>query len=337
MSSRDEGAVAPQFLAVLLLASALAGGATMILSTATFSIARAQKSDERRTLAMAIIEEIEKAFNEDSTPNIDSSDDPGWDRNGTADRGFKIRVIPVSDRINPNFVRKNVFEKTGLSGLLSSDSTADALQQFREDKGLQITDEQWEVFFKKDDYTRFFSVWGWANVNLVDEFAVRSLATTLTGSDTIGEMTRDKIRRILMEQRIEKREEMRTFLGMDYEALFPAINAEPSMNINFVPERILREILAYPDYGIERPSPKADSIISARETGPLDAKDLSAALGVETDNRVLCYFGSITWFREILLEDDDGFFSAVIARIPTDDGSEGKKTVFARMQLREYR
>lgn len=337
MNTRDEGAVAPQFLAVILLVSVLAIGASMILSTATAAIVRAQKTDQRSADAVAIIGEIEKAFSEDSTPLIDSFDDPGWDRHDTEDKGFKIHVIPISDRINPDFVRKNVFEKTGLSNLLSSGATPDTLQQFREDEGLQIANDAWMSFFEKEDFDRFFSVWSWANVNLVDEFAARSLATALTGSESAGETARDRTRQLLLDQRIVKQAQMREFLGTDYDTLFPAFNAEPSMNVNFVPERILREILSYPDYEIQNPSSKAESILAARELGPIDGKDLSITLGVEDDNRVLCYFGSITWFREILLEDSDGYISAIIARIPPDEASTDEQAVYTRMQLREYR
>jgi len=337
MSVREEGAVAPQFLAVIILVAALAGGASIILSSATSAIARAQRIDERRAEAMAIIEEIEAAFVEDPTPFVDSPDDAGWDRDGTEEKGFKIRVIPVSDKINPDFARKNLFEKTGLSGLLTTGATADALQQFREDEGLQIDGDAWETFFEKDDYDRYLSTWGWANVNLVDEFAARSLASALSGSDTVGEMTREKITQLLTDKHIETPDGMREFLGADYDALFPAFNAEPSMNVNFVPERILREILAYPDYGIKSPAGKADSLLAARAVGPIDGRDLAAALGVDVDNRVLCYFGSITWFREILLEDDEGFISDVVARIPPNEDDPEGMPIYKRAQLREYR
>ncbi len=337
MSDREEGAVAPQFLAVILLSSVLAAGAAMILSQANGAVSRARKADERRANALAIVEEIEAGFLADTSPQIDSADDPGWNLDGTEERGFAIRIIPVSDRINPDFARKNLFDKTGLSGLFLPGASADSLQQYREDEGLQLADEAWVSFFAKEDYEAFFSVWGWANVNLVDEFAARSLATSLTGSKNAGENARQRIRRLLENQTIESPEGMRDFLGADYDALFPAFNAEPSMNVNFVNEEILREILAYPDYGIDNPGSRADSIVAARESGPLDGRDLGAALGVEPDNRILCYFGSVTWFREIRLTDESGTVSAIVARIPPEAGDSGAKPKYERMQLREYK
>lgn len=337
MNGRESGSIAPQYLAVLFLIFALASGAATVLSAGTNALRRSVEADRRNSAALLLVDSLEKELIEDQTPAIDSADDPFWARDNTEDGGFSIQVLPVSDSINPDFVRKNVFEKTGLSSLLMPGASADELQQYREDNGLQLVPESWAEFIDKDVYANYFSCYGWANINLIDEFAARSLATALTGSDSAGEEIRVKIQNLLSTQRLETTAGLGTLLGANFESLYPAFNAEPSMNINFVPELILRELLSYPDYHIDNPGARTSSILSLRETKAIDMKEIPGLLGVDANNRILCYFGSITWFREIRLEDKRGTFSVIVARIPPEHGEEMAKPQYRRIEIRHTR
>jgi hypothetical protein len=231
-------------------------------------------------------------------------------------------VVPVSDRINPNFVRKNVFDKTRLSHLFRPGHNADDLQQFREDSGLHLEEGAFQDFFKDDMFKKYFSPYGWANINLTDEFAARSLGTALTGNPRKGETLREKIQMLLIDQRLMNSENLAAFLGASFGELYPFINTEPLMNINFVEKLILEELLAYPGYHIRRPQEICAELLDRRSRESINTEDLCMIMGIDKTNPLFCYFGCITWFWEITVVTDrenrkNISLRAVVCRLPS--------------------
>ncbi len=334
MDRGDSGAAAVQFLAALLFLSAVVIGAGFFLS----SMAGMQKRHTDTNTVMREMDEmiqtvVEELMN-DPTPEIHSRDDSVWAWHEKTENGYTVTITPLSDRINPNFVRKNLFERTSLSSLFKSGRNADELQQFREDEGLSLSPEGYADFFDEALFESCFSCYGWANINLVDEFAVRSLALALTGSEYTAEGMRNKIQTLLIDRQLVNRNGLRAALAGDYEDLFPFINAEPLMNVNFIEPLILREIIAYPDYGITSPHVRAQELLNLREGGGVSESVIRNITGADETNRLYYYLGSVTWFWEISVEGKNRSCRAVVCRIPPEGMDAGQPPEYSIIEQR---
>ncbi|MFP3042359.1 hypothetical protein LQZ19_11140 [Treponema primitia] len=317
----EAGFVSIIFLFSLFFLSILSLGMTIYISS-TITIEGLEKNNTSIMVEMnKFLEDIMETLLSDPSPETNGIDDPVWAWNGKNIRGYTISLAPISDRINPNLVRKNVFDKTRLSLLFRPGKNADELQQFREDSGLFLGHEAFQNFFEDGLFKKYFSPYGWANINLTDEFAARQLGTSITEDPIKGEALREKIRTLLMDQQLLDRENLSTFLGASLTELYPFINAEPLMNINFVDPLILEELIAYPDYHIRRPEEITRDILAKRKTESLNTENICTILGIDKSNPLFHYFGSITWFWEIAIETKtegrkDHSLSAVVCRLP---------------------
>jgi hypothetical protein len=318
--TRDGGYASLVFLFALFLCSALSLAAAAH-SASTLLLAKHEKDKTAVRKEMEeLLQEAIAALRADPSPELNSAEDPLWSWNGRRAGGYRVCIDPLSDRINPNFARKNIFEKTRLELLFRPGKNADKLQQFREDTGLRLGEEGFAEFFEEELYKKRFSPYGWANINLIDEFAARQLASALTGENAQGEALREKIRLLLTEKRLLSPEALPLFLGASYAGLFPFVNAEPLMNVNFVEPLILEEILSYGEYGIGRPEERCAEILSRREREGISAEDLRSILGIGLSHPLAHYFGSVTWFWEILISAEKGpnapSLRAVVCRLP---------------------
>lgn len=332
--SDDSGAIAPQFLIILFFVSALALGAGIFLSTVLTIERRSIAFDEERNEFYRIVTAVITDIRADQTPEVDGPDDPVWAWNDRSENGYTVKIRSLSSSLNPNFVRKNILEGTALLRLFKAGRTPDELQQFREDKGLFLSDTGYQDFFEKDIYQKYFSGYGWANVNLVDEFAVRSLATAITGSEMTGASVREKVRNLLSDGKVVNSNSLRSFLGGDYDSLFPFINAEPIMNVNFIDPVILKEIVSYPEYKVASPEIKAEELLAFRTKGGASEKDILNILGIDKDSRLFYFFGCITWFWEIRIQGKNETCVVVICRYPSEDTGLAKNAIFRTIEMR---
>jgi hypothetical protein len=318
---RDAGYASVLFLFALFLCSALALGAAAYSSSALLLGSHEKNKTAVRKEMEDLANKIIAALISDPSPEVNSADDPVWAWNGTRTNGYSLSIDPNSDRINLNFVLKNLFDKTRLELLFRPGKDAGKLQQFREDTGLRLKAEAFADFFEESLLKKYFSTHGWANINLIDEFAARQLGTALAGDPVKGEALREKIKRLRMERRIVDQEDLPFFLGLSLEELLPFVNAEPLMNVNFVDPLILKELLAYDEYGIRRPEERCAEILSRREIAGISAEDLRSILGIDRSSPLVHYLGSITWFWEITITAENGnpeapSLRAVVCRLP---------------------
>ncbi|MDR3145456.1 MAG: hypothetical protein LBU21_04200 [Treponema sp.] len=318
---RSAGFASFQFLCALFLLSALAGGLGYYLAPLIRAEERAQEYNRAYRAAKIMQEKVRIALASDPSPGSDGPDDPVWALDGISEEGRVITIRPISDRLNPNFVRKNIFEKTDLSRLFRPGLAAEDLQQWREDHGLSLSAAAYGRFFDDEIFEKYFSCYGWANINLIDEFAARTLVFSLTGSEHTAESIRQKIETLLIGRTRADRKSLASILGIHYGEIFPLINTEPLMNVNFIDSLLLKELIAYPDYKIPSPETRWQELIRLRGAGIPDREALSAILGTGADNPLLQYLGCTTWFWELRVEGRDLSCRAVICRLPPDDST----------------
>jgi hypothetical protein len=332
----DAGFASLQFLCGLFLLSALAAGIGCYLASFFRIGEQAGRYNREYKETKILLHRVYSALASDPSPGSDGPGDPVWSLNGAAGDGHIIVINPVSDRLNPNFVRKNVFEKTALSRLFKQGYTADDLQQRREDEGLSLSAAAYSGFFDDDLFEKYFSCYGWANINLIDEFAARTLAFSLTGSEHTAEMIRQKIETLLIDRTLAGRESLASILGIHYGDLFPLVNTEPLMNVNFIDPLLLKELIAYPDYRIDSPEIRWRELINLRTAGIPDGERLRNILGVDSNNPLLQYLGCNTWFWEVVISGGTLSCRAVICRLPPEAADRNRPGEYIIIEERYY-
>jgi hypothetical protein len=331
----EAGFASIQFLFLLFFLSVLAAGTGLLVSAALKLEGRFKKTNLVMAEMNRILAEIMADLEADPSPDVNGPDDPVLSWQGKQTGACTVHINSLSNRLNPNFIRKNVFEKTGLSFLFEPGKTADALRQFREEQGLFLTPGSYGEFFSPPVYEKYFSGYGWGNINLIDEFAARRIALALTGSTPEAEAFREKIQTLLLNQQLAGGGDLRTVLGESYDTLFPCINAEPLLNVNDAEPLLLRELIAYPGYGIRDPEAKYREILERRSAGPLDAGELHRILGIDAANPLYYYLGAVTWFWEVTIEGGGQSCRAVICRLPPQNPGGSEPAAYALIERRQ--
>jgi hypothetical protein len=333
----SEGFASAAFLFALFCFSSLSIGTGYIVVSAADTAKRFRADNDARAETELLLKDIVDSLRSDPSPETNSYDDPIWAWDGKTVGGCTVSLRPLSDRLNPNFIRKNIFEKTALSALLRPGKSADDLQQFREDEGLSLADGAYAGFFDTDVLGVYFSGYGWANINLTDEFAARKLGEAVTGSLEKGEKLREKIQLLLINKDQTDREELPLFFGETWEELYPFINAEPLMNINFIEPVLLKELLAYPDYRIAHPGRVYETVIQRRSAGALNAADIHSLLGIDETNPLHHYLGAVTWFWEIRIQGGGYCRRTIVCRLPPRDRSVPDKYIIVEERFEKCR
>ena len=242
------------FLLLLFLSVILAGGSSFIMLALRETVKARDASRLEAELNDALDRLLAVLMN-DPTPEADSFSDPVWK---AVSENEMLRLRDVSSALNPNWVRKNLFEKTNLGALFTSGFDASALQQYREDSGFHLDIRAgYGSFFDDKTLDRYFTPYGWANLNTSDEFALRRLAELRSGDAGFAEIFHSRIQSMPLEKKLVKPEEIKAFLADGCDMLFPAVNAEPSFNVHFLDPRILEALLSYPDFNIREPASRA--------------------------------------------------------------------------------
>lgn len=342
---RQSGAIAVALLALLSLASALMTAALLRLDRWSDDASALMRTGQERAALDEALGEVIERIAEDPTPRSDAPTDPVWQWvHSSAGADQAVLLFDVSSRINPNWIRRGVFEKTGLRALFTPDATvglepAQAFLQYRQDNGFTVDiEEGYGSFFSKETIRQYLSPWSYANLNTSDEFALRALYEGRIGDATGAEIFHTRIRELLADRRIVEEPELHAFLEDDYAKLFPLVNALPWWNIHFLPALILEQILAYPDYHVADSAAKAARILERRETQEIGPEGLRRIVGLPEGHPLYQYLGTRTWFWRIVVSGRGGLLEAVACRLPFEPGkTEELFAERAHAQPREQR
>lgn len=332
--SSDNGSLAPQTLLMLFFISIIAIAASRIASHVILAEQRALARIELRERMVAMRDSVLEDLTEDASPEADTRRDPIWAWDGKTEGDLSVSIRSLSSSLNPNFVRKELLDRTDLENLLLPGKTPDDLQQWREDNGLSLTHDGYSDFFSRPDFDQYLSCYGWMNINVVDEFAARTFAIDITGSEAAGDGLRDRVRNILTTQKPIEREKLSTALGSLYDDLYPFVNAEPLYNVNFIEPFILEQILSYKEYKVKNPLGIAKSILSARDSDGLTPEQLRGILGIDKTHRLFYLLGTTTWFWEIRIQSPHEELITVVCRLPPSNTSPNDKPIFNMIETR---
>lgn len=316
----QSGSASITVLVLLVFCAAVAAGGILVLEATLLRERRSVNANDQRKALSAEAERVIALLANDPTPQSDSHVDPVWGELLTpALEGATVVLKDVSSALDPNWVQKNVFTKTGLKTLLMGESAAEALQQRREDKGFStdIVSEYGDLFADKALET-YFTAYGYPNINVTDEFALRALYALRTGDPSGAETFHARIQQLLAEKKLLKPDQLQAFFGADYDKLFPIMNAEPIMNAHFIDPLVLRALLAYPDLKVPQPAQSAASILDARDSAELSLEALHGLIGAPAESRIYQYIGVTTWFWKIGVTKGTAHAETIVARIPAE-------------------
>lgn len=298
-------------LVIVVFLSVIGGAAAVATVGAEAFTKRSIDRVASRVVLERAVSEVIDALLDDPTPESDAKGDPVWDM--LDDFAFEVALSDVSSRINPNTIRKNLLDRTGLGALLFDPAQpvgSDALQQYRKEEGLS-TDirAHYAEYFSRSAFEELLTGYGWANINVTDEFVLRSIYVCRVGEEGDAGKFRER-------ESMPANEELKEYLGADFRRVYPVINAEPIWNVHFLPQRIVREILSYRALGVEDPIGATQTILSLRERAEISSADLSAITGLPPGSRLHQYLGVRTWFWRIRAKVDDAGIEVILARIP---------------------
>jgi hypothetical protein len=318
---RQAGFTSVTAMTLLVFLAAVASGGALILRAALSYDARSEEKYRSRLALQKEAEDIISALARDSTPEADSPIDSVWNEvERLRAEGVQVLLQDVSSALNPNWIQKNLFQKTAIGGLLQPGKTADELQQRREDKGFFIDiGSAYGDLFQEDALAKYFTGYGYANINVTDEFVLRKIYQIRTGDEAGAEVFHSRVQRLLMDRKQLKKEQVNEFLSDAYGKLYPLLNVEPEMNVHFVDPFILRELLSYPDLKIPHPQDAARLIVESRKSGELTALELRKIIGAAEENRIYQYLGVTTWFWKIIVESGSDRLELIVARLPAEE------------------
>ncbi|MGA2480876.1 MAG: hypothetical protein ABSG63_19190 [Spirochaetia bacterium] len=307
---------------LILMATVTAGGALILRVAFTYTSHSSERAELRRALRREG-ERIVGLLARDPTPDADSPMDPIWAQIAAPEMpGAIITLQDVSSQVNANWARKDLFEKTALRELLRAGSSAAQLQQRREDKGIS-TDiaAEYADLVNEEALPRYFTGYGYANLNVTDEFALRKLYAVRMDDIAGAEIFHTRLQAALIQRKMLKRTDLREFLGLEYAQLFPLMNVEPVLNVHFVEPLILNALLSHPDLKIPKPSQAANAVLSSRDMAEMTSERLKLLVGVGEENRIFQYLGVITWFWRIAVTSGSTRLELIVARLPSTDDS----------------
>lgn len=317
----QEGSASILVLVLLVLLAAAAGGVVRLLDISFLTRRKSVEEYESRSSLQREADRVIAALVGDTTPSADSPLDAVWSTLAAPGlEGAVLSLNDVSSALDPNWIQKNVFSKTGLGSLLTDAGSAEILQQRRVDRGFFIDLQgAFGDLFKEGVLAKYFTPYGYANLNVTDEFALQKLYAQRTGDEAGSEVFHTKVQQLLREQRLLRAEELRTFLGSAYDVLYPIMNVEPCMNVHFIDPLLLTELLGYPDFGVPHPREAADAILSARDRSEIASSDLHRLIGAPAASRIYQYLGTVTWFWKVTVSRSNHALVMIAARVPSHE------------------
>ena len=305
-------------LSLLLFFSVMFLGAAAFIELSVRGLERSRSRHQADARLRAVAEATVSALLTDATPFADSPSDPVWATLG-APRGDGIGVTleDASSRLGLNWIRKEVLAD---SGALLAGRSAQEVQEYRESAGLRLNlATGFGAFVSTNALEQVFTPYGWFNINVTDEFVLRGVHRTRGRDPDAAERFHLAVQQARISRRVIGPEELGAFLGAaDLGLLFPVVNAEPPINLHFVPRQVLEILCAH--YGI--PSVGLQSLRAARDGAEMTPAELHGLLdGIPNGSALVPYLGLRTWFWRITVEQAARRLRWIVARAPRRDGA----------------
>jgi len=322
MENRENGFSSIQTMLILFILSlsVLGLGAGISLTGAYYQKNKLVQQDI--ILLKAEVAAIIKQLENDPSPESDSSIDPVWSYiEGQTSKYKYIKLTDVSSSINSNWVRSVFFERTDLKKFLLIGISPDILKDHRTEAGYVMDIySSYSELIDPEALDTLFTPYSYINVNTAYEYVLKDMYELLTGDSDRAANFHSFVTNALSKKHIITETELLNTVGTDYESIYPIISTLPEMNIHFIPEFILDQVLSYPYGGevLENSSSLHNTILSFRhniEITPIELHNLIKTEGLQ--ERVFHHLGTKTWFWKVGIATKRIAVEAIIICVPS--------------------
>jgi hypothetical protein len=330
----ESGSLTIQTAIIILCCAILGAAALSFLAFSSRGVERARREADASAIRASLLGAVKAAMaaiEEDASPESDSPLDAAYSIASL--EGATIKIQDASSAVNPNWVRKGILEDTPLSALLKPGKSPSELQQYREDSGLSQDTE----YFAEEAAEEFLSPFSYPCISASDEFALRRLCLDATGNSQAAESLFSAVQAQLKSGKVLDEAGLRNLLGVNYDSLSAVLTSQAQMNVNFLPEKILKAIVSYSAWAIPDSGKKWQSISLTRESSAVSQETLKGILKLKADHPITGYLGVLTWFWRIEAEKDGVRMEAIAARRLPFDPANPKKglTLISVKEIKE--
>jgi len=240
----EKGYVSLQILVLLLILSAFALGFAALFFSGQAPLEQIKNFSQAQSLLEILAEEVRILEKQDLSPEASSQFDPLGKLSGQIRQGWSIGLEDVSSKLNLNWINTDLIANTALKKCLVPSKNLQEFKQFRADQGFARNLDHYKDFIKEEYLDAWFTVNSFANINISYEYSLEQLFQYLTQNKADAKNFHREITVHLESKHLWTQEELLKALGIYKDEVYPVINTLPSMNVNWIPEELLREILA---------------------------------------------------------------------------------------------
>lgn len=308
-----------EVLLTLFFISLVIVATSLILSAVKISIVKKNNDMEDRRRIEKKLTEVINEIKSDQTPEIDSRIDPVWKLDDIERDQCKIQLKCLSGMIDVNTVSRQIMSMPDILKLFSNAEAPSVIEDYKSEGKLYSKYEQLNELIDEGNFNKYFSIYGYANINVTDDYGLRNLVNNITNSNS-GEYLVQKRKTLLAnKQFIQSENNFKMFAGIDYDTFFPYVNIKPSMNIHFIEEDVLRALLSYPNFKITGINQKVNSILSLRESSEISQNEICNILGISKSDELYYYLGCNTWMWQIKITGKKNKCTVVLCRKPEEE------------------
>ncbi len=280
-------------VSLLVLTAALLAGAVLIsqqvlvVQSKTASFA----SDRSSTLTKvdAVLQAVQKSWNPD-----EQTFDLWW-AGHSGSFGAGTVLVSLSGRVNLNSVTPFVLQNSDLKTTLLGKSVED-FTNYRTNKGpfSQISD--YKDYFQPPALNQLYAVYSMFSVNTADEIVLENVLAARTGSPALASTIRAALRQYRTNRQALTPADWETLIGANKAAVGELMSTDAELDVNAASPTVLQAILRDPDFKLDQPDAKVQTLLSGRSSKPWNSDTLRQALGVEKNSPLLPYLGTRSRF-----------------------------------------
>jgi hypothetical protein len=317
-------------LSVIIITSGLfilLGGMQRITTKEKFKVQTDRGFQD--TLYVAISDIIENEGPESDSYFDLYADDYNYNKNNDLlvkdSNGYKVSIREHSGKLSLNVMHWNLIKNTKLGSLFKPGVSEYAFKDFQAEHGFLYDIDDFDGLFNSQDDKRHFTVYGYANFNICPDNAFFEIGTARCMNAATGESIKSISDQFRSRLKLAEKSDFNMRVYTSYPEVYPMLNLEPVLNINFATEAIIRAICSYPygEHKIPNNQNIAEKLISLRNTREILPDELEKLIPTQKEypaqKRIFQYFGTLTWFWEIIIEKDNHSAHALLARIPEHD------------------
>lgn len=301
MLKKREGFSSLECLIVLVVLCIILIAFCFFIKTVNISISKKISSINEKKKIDVILDSIYEDIKNDVSSEGDSLFDSVWDRNNSTEDGYLITLESLSGKINLNFLDSKVLLESGLPSVFYDSKSIIEIENLRSER-LLYSYEEIKDYISEENFSKYFSFYGFANINIMNATSLELLVNNLTDSFYGTELNQKRNILLANKQLIKTETEYNLFCGINYSEIFPYINLDAAINVNFIDEDCLYKLINYAGFELTSKKRKVDTLLSLREKRELTQEDIITILGITKNDELYYYLGSKTWFWKISIQ-----------------------------------